>query len=251
MSDKPDQSKSKADPAVVWELIEQTSLARAADLARAGKYKEAEAVINEAMHSGKATPVLLDLLAKIHAQQGNWDQAEAAWKVAHQLDPQNEAYAASLQRVTQSRRFHPPLLWFWGIGALALIALVAVGILLLVNSSRPATPMPIIITATPAALVMPTSTQALPTAESTSVPSSTPLAATALGQQTCTIDIGFTGATINLRTGPNINFPSVGWLYQGDKVELLGGSTVQNVAGWIYVSKSAQLQGWINASYCK
>jgi flagellar motor protein MotB len=107
-------------------FITQISIARASDLARAGHYQEAEEVLN-AISDGKSHPVVLDLLARMRAQQGRWLEAEAFWKQAIQIDPTNPEYLEGLQFVQRklkpakfSRLFSlQTLLWL-----LAIIGLV-------------------------------------------------------------------------------------------------------------------------------
>src|SRR5438105_13854934 len=70
-------------------LTVQVSLARATDLARAGKYDEAETVLAGAVGESGSHPAALDLLARIRAQQGRLIEAQALWGQASRLDPSN------------------------------------------------------------------------------------------------------------------------------------------------------------------
>ncbi|MHC1739757.1 MAG: tetratricopeptide repeat protein [Anaerolineaceae bacterium] len=258
MSDKQGQEKQTSKPgseqAAIWEMVEQTTIARAADLARSGKYKEAERSLLEAMRSGKATPTLLDLLARIYAQQELWDKAESVWKQALQLDPENISYIEALKRVAKMRRWHLPRNLVFIVGLLLLFSACLVVGKLLFFSPHPATVTetipPIGETVAPLPLVTPTQTQALLPGQ-TQIPELTPTVIPLPTPITCKITVGFNSGTINVRTGPNINFPSVGWLSENDQVVILGGLDFQAVTGWIYILREPDLKGWINASYCQ
>jgi type VI secretion system protein ImpK len=89
---------------VVSTLLVQIMLARATDLARAGRYSEAENLLSEVSGKGEVTPAVLDLSARIRAQQGRLLEAEALWRQASQLDPANEAYRAGLHRIVRMQR---------------------------------------------------------------------------------------------------------------------------------------------------
>lgn len=84
--------------AVVRSLLDQLTLARATELARAGRYAEAKKVLAANGAETEATPAALDLLARMRAQQGDLAGAEKLWTRASQLDPANRAYPTALKR---------------------------------------------------------------------------------------------------------------------------------------------------------
>ena len=86
-------------------LIEQIMRSKAAELAYAGRYQEAEALTTALTREDDADPIILDLKARICAQQGRLLEAEAFWSRALRIDPANAAYRAGLKRIAsiQSR----------------------------------------------------------------------------------------------------------------------------------------------------
>ena len=82
-------------------VLQQLVLAQATDLARAGRYTEAEQLLMENIGDWEAMPAALDLLARICAQQRRFQQAHLLWTRALQLDPKNHAYMAGLVRLRE------------------------------------------------------------------------------------------------------------------------------------------------------
>lgn len=81
----------------------QIRLARATELAQSGRLLEAEAVlVQNGELPGSASE--LDLLARISARQGRFDEARQRWKAAMQLEPQNDVYRQCLENLTPARR---------------------------------------------------------------------------------------------------------------------------------------------------
>jgi tetratricopeptide (TPR) repeat protein len=78
-------------------------LAQATDLARTGRYVEADRLLAENIRDLERMPAALDLRARVHAQQGQLREARSCWKRALQLDPTNEVYIAALERI---KRYH-------------------------------------------------------------------------------------------------------------------------------------------------
>jgi flagellar motor protein MotB len=89
-------------------LTLQFLLAEATELAASGKYAEAEARLI-AIKDGRKNPTVLDLLARIRAQQGRLAEAVELWQMAVQMDPANAEYRAGLAYVEKAARgpFHP------------------------------------------------------------------------------------------------------------------------------------------------
>ncbi len=81
-------------------LIDQMNLSRAAELARAGYYAEATEMLATGKDKTRYGPATLDLLARIHAQQGRLAEAEKFWMRALLLDPGNSAYVLALRRTS-------------------------------------------------------------------------------------------------------------------------------------------------------
>jgi type VI secretion system protein ImpK len=116
-------------------LLTQVMLNRASELARAGEYAEAEAVLGELIREPEPLPRALDLLARIRAQQGRLLEAQSLWTRAAALDPTNRDYPAALNRISAIQRrprwlgLSAPLL------AGLVVALTIVGAGLLVSRS--------------------------------------------------------------------------------------------------------------------
>ncbi|HEX8475542.1 MAG TPA: OmpA family protein [Pyrinomonadaceae bacterium] len=95
-------------------LLTWLAISQASELARVGRYSEADQLLSE-LKTGDASAAVLDLRARIHAQQGRLSAAEAFWTRALHLDPANLAYNEALRRISrmQRRRLHAlrPLLW--------------------------------------------------------------------------------------------------------------------------------------------
>lgn len=81
----------------------QIRLARATELAQSGRLLEAEAVLT---HNGElsANAHELDLLARIAARQGRFDEARRRWNAAIQIEPGNEIYRQCVEHLTPARR---------------------------------------------------------------------------------------------------------------------------------------------------
>jgi tetratricopeptide (TPR) repeat protein len=81
----------------------QIRLARATELAQSGRYLEAEAVL---VRNGGLpdNPHELDLLARIAARQGRFDEARQYWNAALLKEPGNEIYRECMEHLTLARR---------------------------------------------------------------------------------------------------------------------------------------------------
>jgi flagellar motor protein MotB len=84
-------------------LVSQAVLSKAASLARKGKYATAESLLEQLISSEKGSPDAMDLLARMHAQQGQFSEAEAFWQRALELEPNSEPYLAGLKRIERIR----------------------------------------------------------------------------------------------------------------------------------------------------
>ncbi len=72
-------------------------LQRAAVLARKGELSQAEILLTPLIESNTPRIETMDLLAKIYAQQGRIDQAQALWLKASQQEPSNLHFLTALR----------------------------------------------------------------------------------------------------------------------------------------------------------
>jgi len=86
-------------------LAVQIVASRATELARAGRYDDAEALLKDLVPVGLPTTAL-DLLARIRAQQGRLAEAKALWVQLSQLDPCDQAAQAALGRIARIEGRH-------------------------------------------------------------------------------------------------------------------------------------------------
>src|SRR5690606_15200121 len=112
-------------------LAVQAVLSAATSLSREGKYTEAESTITSFTTGAKALPAALDLLARIRSQQGRLSDAEALWKHALQLDPDNQDFMAGLMRIAriQKRSTRKSIGVFLVLGIIGLLVVWLVGII--------------------------------------------------------------------------------------------------------------------------
>lgn len=95
--DETTQSLTEADSAI--SLLGKAILPKAAELARTGKYLEAEGLLQHLIQEGSGQPEVYDLLARIRAQQGRLLEAQSYWADAIQLSSAKEFYRAALKRI--------------------------------------------------------------------------------------------------------------------------------------------------------
>jgi flagellar motor protein MotB len=123
--------------AALLQLSDELAVARAAELARAGDPEGALAVLAAA--PGPATVARLDLTARIHAQLGNYDAADAAWRRAAELNG-GDAFRAERDRVAAERsgRARRPRRALWpALAALVAAALVAAAVVVAFGAPAP------------------------------------------------------------------------------------------------------------------
>jgi flagellar motor protein MotB len=116
------------------DLLSQAILPKVAELARAGKYQEAEGLLQHLLQEGAAIPALFELLAKILAQQGRLMEAQTYWVEALNCDRANEYYRAALKCV-EHLQSHPA--WTRKIGGWLLRLGLVCGVILLIWAARP------------------------------------------------------------------------------------------------------------------
>lgn len=94
---QPSESREPETSLANWrsEKIEATCRV----LAREGNYREADYRLRDWVRRYGATAPLMDLLARIAAQQGKLDEAKHLWQTAAKLDPGNAIYRAGLRKL--------------------------------------------------------------------------------------------------------------------------------------------------------
>jgi nucleoid-associated protein YgaU len=91
------------------ELLEVLVCTQAADWARQGALQYAEAFLRPLTKDSNASPLTLDLMARILAQQGRWKEARELWERALAQAPNDDAFQKAIQRCSQMERkfIHP------------------------------------------------------------------------------------------------------------------------------------------------
>jgi flagellar motor protein MotB len=185
-------SAPDARAATVGSLQALAALWRATDLARAGRYGDAEREL-AAHATGSHRVAALDLLARIRAQQDRLGDAESLWREAAQIDPQDRRVQKALERVVKARRL-PPRLVRRGLLLAGVVVLAGAAILVTRNVRLRATPETSVATAPEAARPSPTPLQ-------TTTP--TPPPASAAEVQPPDVTISVPGAVVAAR-GPEL-----------------------------------------------
>lgn len=261
---KPQQPEKKplgTDQMAILALIEQMAIAQATDLARSGRFTEAQTVLQEILRYEKVTPATLDLLARIHAQQGHWQEAEAAWTEALQLNPACKSYQAGIQRISQIQ-FRRKFLRYITLGFVILSIVLAAVFRGKFNYSSKLivlTPTPIVKTVTPiptrlsspSQTLLPTPTQPAILTKPTSTLLTAPTQMISPTPMICQISTGSFHSALNVRSGPDIHFPMIGSLPDDEIVVILSDAKTKSLTGWVFIMREPGIKGWINASYCR
>jgi hypothetical protein len=116
-------------------------LTQAVESARVGQYQDALASLEELGGRGSDDPRVLDLMARVHAQRGEFADADLCWAGVEALDPSLQTAAEGRRRIAalQAKGFRPRVLPV----AVAVVAVVAgVGVLLPASTSIPAPALP-------------------------------------------------------------------------------------------------------------
>lgn len=105
------------------------TLRSAAELARGGKHDAALKLLTTLGAERASLPSALDLTARIHAQEGRYQEAENLWKRAVELVPTNAVYRQALRRAHRITSGAIPRLlatpWFTlGISLIAVVVLL-------------------------------------------------------------------------------------------------------------------------------
>ncbi|TDB91482.1 hypothetical protein E1264_01430 [Actinomadura sp. KC216] len=80
------------------QAVREVAVAQARTLARAGRYAEAEELLD-----GEDGPVVLDLKARMYAQQGRLDEADRCWAGVAALSPGDPGAAEGRRRIARIR----------------------------------------------------------------------------------------------------------------------------------------------------
>lgn len=125
---KPTAQESISNPqALVTDV-----LIHAGALARRGDLLQAEDLLRTLSDRDSSRVEVIDLLAKIYAQQGKIDQAQALWLKALQQDPSNIRFLSALRICAyykRSRLEHFVLRYLWLLVAVVLWFLVAMAVI--------------------------------------------------------------------------------------------------------------------------
>lgn len=85
----------------VERLLREAILSKAAGLGRAGRYRDAAALLDGLPAGEDGSARVLDLRARFLAQQGRLSEAEQLWLRAVALDPAEPAYRDALKRIAR------------------------------------------------------------------------------------------------------------------------------------------------------
>ncbi|MBM7788355.1 hypothetical protein [Tenggerimyces flavus] len=124
-------------------LQAQLALSRAAEAAQRGSLESAGDELVALDEAGAATPELLDLLARIRAQQERWSEADTYWARLQDLRPDDPAAAAGRETVAAivagRRRPRPVAPVAGAVAGVAVVAALAFGAVRLGDVDQPPT----------------------------------------------------------------------------------------------------------------
>lgn len=115
-------SKSTENLSAEQVALREVALVQAANLARAGRYDEAQRLLDDVFKGQVPSARHLDLVARIRAQQGRFAEAEDCWARAAALDPLAEDYSAGRRRIAAMRVRHRAR-WLAPVFAVVLVGL--------------------------------------------------------------------------------------------------------------------------------
>lgn len=102
MNETPQQLPNETHTAL-QNCFAQIRLARATELAQSERLLEAEAVLAQNGELPRNASEL-DLLARIAARQGRFDEARRRWNAALQIEPDNETYRQCIEHLTPTKK---------------------------------------------------------------------------------------------------------------------------------------------------
>lgn len=126
------ESLSEADSSI--SLLGRALLPKAAELARSGKYLEAECLLQHLIQEGSELPAVFDLLARIRAQQGRLLEAQSYWADAIQLSSAKDFYRAALKRIERLQTGPP---WIGRIRPLFIGLIILISCILIIVVTFP------------------------------------------------------------------------------------------------------------------
>lgn len=120
-------------------ILDRLEFETARNLARNGFFRDAQMILTGLLRKSQE-PHVLDLLARIYAQQGRIDEAKTLWEKAILLDPTNAEYAQGMAFISkmQQKRFPKYSQWkrFLLVAAITLPIIVTLATLIKVNQSQ-------------------------------------------------------------------------------------------------------------------
>ena len=125
------QDGSSSSQQVVLDILKRDAL-----LARKGEYVEAENLLEPLCNNDNLRIEAIDLLAKVYAQQGKINQAQALWLKALQRDPSNIHFLSALRMCAyykKSRFEHFILQHLWLL--ISIVLWFIVSMILIINMS--------------------------------------------------------------------------------------------------------------------
>lgn len=116
----------------LYSLLDQLEFERARSLAKTGNYSEAQTILRKLLQTANS-PTVIDLLARIYAQQGLLNDARSMWEKALTIDPKNPDYVKGLAYITsmqeeilETRLTRKRILVFAGLITLLSLLLVSI-----------------------------------------------------------------------------------------------------------------------------
>lgn len=115
------------------------TLTQALESARRGDYQQAMSALAELGGRSSDDPRVLDLLARVHAQQGALGDADDCWSRVQSLDPADEAAVQGKRRIAalQAKRFRRRPVW-----PVAFVVAAGVGVVGILLPTTPPPPPP-------------------------------------------------------------------------------------------------------------
>lgn len=106
-------------------LLDRLEFEQARNFARTGDYSGSQTILHSLLRR-KTDPVILDLLARVYAQQGLLAEARSMWEKAAALDPKTPDYAEGLAFLAKTQKNASSIKRRWGrilvlLGGIALI----------------------------------------------------------------------------------------------------------------------------------
>ncbi len=125
-----------SEPTAALLAAREVALAHARTLARNGRYAEAEGLLEDAWRGAERGVPVLDLLARIKAQQGDLSAADRYWAEAERLAPGNREIAAGRRRIAAMTKRGPVAARWRGRAAWIGAGLLAAAVLALLVDIR-------------------------------------------------------------------------------------------------------------------